>query len=413
MKRLLGLLLLLLVTPAFAQSDDDDVVFSPQAIVVNPRPSFEVDVFLDRGGSNDVPTYQVGESIQIGVRVSEDAYVYLFNVRSDGGVQQLLPNRYDSAGQNNFLRGGETRYFPPNNARYEFAAQPPRGLDKVVAVASRTELNTRELAQFRGEEDFATSSLGEEGFARSLSIVVRPIQQSDWVTDTALLYVGDRPQQAAYGTIAVRSSPGDARVFIDGNFVGYSPLSYGTRPGRHDVRIERSGYETYSQSVNVRPGGTVTVDAGLSQRRRTGQVQFTSQPSGASVYVDGRYAGTTPTSNIELEEGRYEARFELSGHQDGFVSFRVDRGSSQTVRADLRTSTGGLHLQGNVGGAQVYLNGDFYGNIANGTGRLELQNLQPGTYELSVVAPGYSTYVEDVRIRGGEVVNVRFRQERR
>src|SRR5690625_6303031 len=97
MKRLLGLLLLLLVTPAFAQSDDDDVVFSPQAIVVNPRPSFEVDVFLDRGGSKDVHTYQVGESIQIGVRVSEDAYVCLFNVRSDGGVQQLLPNRYDSA----------------------------------------------------------------------------------------------------------------------------------------------------------------------------------------------------------------------------------------------------------------------------------------------------------------------------
>jgi len=413
MKRLLGLLLLLLVTPAFAQDNDDDVVFSPQAIVVNPRPSFEVDVFVDRGSGNEIPTYRVGESIQVGVRVSEDAYVYLFNVRPDGGVQQLLPNRYDSAGRNNFLRGGETRYFPPNNARYEFAAQPPRGLDKVVAVASRTELNTRELAQFRDEDDFATSNLDEEGFARSLSIVVRPIQQSDWVTDTALLYVGDRPQQAAYGTLAVRSSPSDARVFVDGNFVGYTPLSYGTRPGRHNVRVERSGYESYSQSVNVRPGGTTTVDAGLSQRRRTGEVQFTSQPSGASVYVDGRYAGTTPTTTIDLEEGRYEARFELSGHQDAQVSFRVQRGSSQTVRADLRTNTGSLTLQGNVGGAQVYLNGDFYGNIANGTGRLEIDNLRPGTYELSIVAPGFSTYVEDVRIRGGDTVNVRFRQERR
>src|SRR5690625_7365625 len=111
MKRLLGLLLLLLVTPAFAQSDDDDVVFSPHAIVVNPGPSFEVDVFLDRGGSNDVPTYQVRESIQIGVSVSDDAYVYLFNDISDGGAQQLLPTPYDSTDHNIFLSVRATRYF--------------------------------------------------------------------------------------------------------------------------------------------------------------------------------------------------------------------------------------------------------------------------------------------------------------
>ena len=414
MKRILGLLLLIVVwaSPAWAQSQDG-VVFSPQSIVVNPRPGFEVDVFLEQGSDQQIPTYRVGEEITIGVRVSEDAYVYLFNVRPNGQIQQLLPNRFDSAGQNNRLSAGQTRYFPASNARYVFNAAPPRGLDKIIAVASRTQLDTRQLANFEEDGNFATSQIGEEGFARNLSIVVRPIEQGNWVTDTALLYVGDRPQEAAFGTLAVRSSPSDAQVYVDGEFVGYTPVSYGTRPGRHEVRVERQGYDTFSQSVNLRPGSTTTVDARLNQVRRTGQVSFDSEPRRAEVYVDGRFVGTTPTSSIQLEAGSYEARFQLPGHQDASVRFEVRSGESQTVSTRLRGTNGTLEIVANVGGARVYLDGDFVGNIASGSGRLTVNDLSPGTYELVVIAPGYRTSVTDVRIEGGQTNQVRVRQDRR
>lgn len=415
MKKLLGLLLLTVVwaSPAWAQAQEDGVVFSPQSIVVNPRPGFDVDVFLDKGSDAQIPTYRVGEEITIGVRVSEDAYVYLFNVRPNGEIQQLLPNRFDDAGQNNRLRAGETRYFPSPNARYTFNAAPPRGLDKVIAVASQTQLDTRQLASFEENGNFATSQLGEEGFARNLSIVVRPIEQGNWVTDTALLYVGDRPQEAAFGTLAVRSSPSDAEVYVDGEFVGYSPVNFGTRPGRHEVRVERQGYETFRQTVNLRPGSTTSVDARLSQVNRTGRVSFESQPQGAEVYVDGRFVGTTPTRSVEFQPGSYEARFQLSGYQDSFTRFEVRAGQSQTVSTSLRGTSGSLEIQANVGGARVYLDGSFVGNIASGSGRLTVDDLRPGTYELVVVAPGYHTHVSDVRIQGGETNFVRVRQERR
>lgn len=412
MKRILGLLLITaLFSPSWAQNDD--IVFSPQSIVVNPRPGFEVDVFLDRGSGNEIPTYAIGEAIRIGVRVSEASYVYLFNVRPDGGIHQLMPNRYDDAGRNNRLSAGETRYFPASNARYTFNAEPPRGLDKVIAVASRTQLDTSQLARFGEDPNFATSQQGEEGFARSLSIVVRPIESSSWVTDTALLYVGERPREAAYGTLRVNSSPADAQVYVDNQFVGYSPVNYGTRPGRHEVRVELGGYESYRESVNVRPGQTSTVDARLAQTRRTGSVSFDSEPREAEVYVDGRYVGTTPTSSISLDAGSYEARFRRSGFQDTFVSFEVRAGSSQTVSTRLRSQTGSLAVQANIGGAHVYLDGTSMGTIPNGTGRLVLDDLQPGNRELVIVAPGYQTFVSDVQIRPGETTDIRVRQERR
>ena len=133
------ILLLSLCATALAQT----ITLDPQSIVVNPLPSFSVEVFVDRDASgNGVPVYNIGEQISIGVRVSEAAYVYLFNIKTNGQVNQLLPNRYDDNGKNNYLQAGETKYFPPRNARYTFDIDGPNGLEKVIAVASRTALDT-------------------------------------------------------------------------------------------------------------------------------------------------------------------------------------------------------------------------------------------------------------------------------
>jgi hypothetical protein len=182
---------LLLSPVALAQSFE----VSPQAIIVNPAPGFGVEVWLDRDRTGSAtPTYQVGDEISIGVRVDEESYVYLFDIRPNGEVTQIFPNRFDG---NNRLRAGETRTFPPAGARYVFNIAPPRGLSKVVAVASTSELNTSQLASFQREADFASSSIGEQGFIQNFAIIVRPIPQQSWVTDTALYHVGAQPPRQA------------------------------------------------------------------------------------------------------------------------------------------------------------------------------------------------------------------------
>ena len=248
MKSLLSIPLLSLLAFGFAQ--DDGAVFSPQSIIVNPDPSFEVETFVDKDDSGrDVPSYEVGEDIRIGVRTSEDAYVYLFSVKSDGEIQQILPNEVDSYGRDNFVRADRTKYFPPDDARYSFEVSGPRGLDKVLAVASLDPLDTLDFLEFESEGSFRTSSIDEGEFAESLSVIVRPLPQDDWVTDTALFYVGGRPTTQRYGTLDITSSPEGARAYVDGRFVGYTPVRYGTTSGEHEVRVEGDGYEDYVTTV--------------------------------------------------------------------------------------------------------------------------------------------------------------------
>ena len=190
--RTLSLIAALLISAtAFAQGFE----VSPQAIVVNPAPGFGIEVWLDRDASGaGTPVYEVGDQVRIGVTVDEVSYVYLFDIRSNGEVTQIFPNRFDS---DNLLWPNEVRTFPPAQARYVFDIAPPRGLSKVVAVASKDELDTSQLASFRREADFATSNIGEEGFIQSFAIIVTPVPQQSWVTDTALYHVGARPQPAA------------------------------------------------------------------------------------------------------------------------------------------------------------------------------------------------------------------------
>jgi hypothetical protein len=323
------------VSFAFAQ----EIVISPRSIVVNPLPSFEVEVFVDKDRSGDgTPSYQVGERISIGVRVTESSFVYLYSVKSNGQVVQILPNRFD---RDNFIRAGETRFFPPSGARYSFTVDGPRGIDKVIAVASRSSLNTDRLARFEANASFATSNIGQDGFAGAFSIVVEPIEQQDWVTDTVLFAVGP-PPAPRFATLVVDSIPSGADVLVDGRFVGRTPLRFETDPGRHDVSVSLDGYRTFSQSINIASGETFRINAVLAAIPRFGT----------------------------------------------------------------------LVIRANVGGAQVFIDGDFSGNIPSGSGVLVLSDLRTGEHEVTIVAPGYRSVVEEFRIRPGETEELRVRQRR-
>lgn len=389
-----------------------DVVLSPRSIVVNPVPGFGLQVWVDKDPTGRAtPTYDLGDSIRISVRSDQDAYVYLFSLAADGEVVQILPNRIDSGGGDNFLRANATRTFPPAGARYMFNVEPPGGLAKVIAVASRRPLDVSTLASFRSEGNFALSNVGEEGFARALRIIVTPVPQADWVSATALYYVGARPSVGAYGTLQVDSEPRRGEVYVDRVFAGFTPLTYDLRPGTYDVEVVAGG-RSASERVQIRPDRTSDVFVSLRPVVRVGTAIFSSAPSGSEVYVDGRFVGTTPTARVTFDEGTYQAEFRRSGFLSERVSFEVRADRDTRVSATLRAQLGVLEITANVGGARVFVDGREVGAIASGSGRLSVRDLTDGVHEITVGSPGYRTLVQDVRVRAGETTTVTLRQTR-
>jgi PEGA domain-containing protein len=81
---------------------------------------------------------------------------------------------------------------------------------------------------------------------------------------------GDRDADRSadrFGAVAVRVQPADADVFIDGERwetpAGENRLLVELSEGTHRVEIRKAGYKTYTSSITIRSGETVTLNVSL------------------------------------------------------------------------------------------------------------------------------------------------------
>jgi len=406
MKRALALFLPFLAALSLAAAK-----VTPQGIVVNPVPGeLRVRVWVDKDpGKTGNATYRIGEPIYIFVSVTEDAYVYLFDIKPNGEVSLFVPNPYE---RNNYLREGETRRFPPPGARYRFTVDGPPGEELVLAVATKRPLTSREIGDIeRGQVRVA----GKEALARALSIALDPLPPDEWSTDWARFVVvattapppPERP--GARATLEVRSDPSGAQVYLDGRYLGLTPLVSSVAPGRHQVEVRKEGYEPYKVSVRLNPGERVRVYARLVPAVTTGRLEVRSEPSGAQVYINGAYRGKTPLV-LTLDPGVYDLRLVLPGYAEYRERVRVRPGETTVVTARLVPEEARLEVITNVR-ARVFLDGYELGWTKGG--RL-VATVKSGYRWLVVLAPGYEPYVEriDLPPGGTRVVRVTLKPAR-
>lgn len=90
------------------------------------------------------------------------------------------------------------------------------------------------------------------GFGQNYALIARDIQRT-------------MSRDAQFSTASLYSTPPGGRVFIDGNFKGYTPLSVEQiAAGKHLIRIERGGAFVWGQVVTISPTEDAVVKAKLS-----------------------------------------------------------------------------------------------------------------------------------------------------
>ena len=118
------------------------------------------------------------------------------------------------------------------------------------------------------------------------------------------------PPTPIYGRIKVASTPFDADIYLDGKKVGITPeLLNNILIGDHELKIEKKGCAAVTKSVKVEENKTVEVSVDLP----TGEnVTLKSNPTGATIYIDGELVGTAPLTQT-LSYGSHKIKAELDG----------------------------------------------------------------------------------------------------
>ncbi|WP_297491602.1 PEGA domain-containing protein, partial [Thermococcus sp.] len=166
------------------------------------------------------------------------------------------------------------------------------------------------------------------------------------------LSVGAVPETLP-GVLEVKANV-PAAVYVDGVFRGTisGELTLKLSPGRHSLRVERSGYFPYEEDVELESGALRLVSATLQKvpEVKWSVLRINSDPSDASVYINGTYMGKTPLTlnvspgvyRVELSKGGYvgySTFVTLVNHQTKELSVRLSR--IQTSTSSTASTAGG------------------------------------------------------------------------
>ena len=136
--------------------------------------------------------------------------------------------------------------------------------------------------------------------------------------------------------------------------------------------------------------------AAFAEESKAIRCDFTSQPDGATVIVDGMTRGVTPLTLYDLAPGPRHVRFELSNYEgvDEFMFLR--EGGAVSKNAVLSPVKGILLLETEPAGCDISLDGVSFGK----TPRLITSLDAKGAYRLLVQKPGYQPRTVEVKFNG-------------
>jgi serine/threonine protein kinase len=228
------------------------------------------------------------------------------------------------------------------------------------------------------------------------------------------------------GELAVNSTPEGAQIQIDGRSDPSWVTPYrvtGLNPGQHSITLSKVGYSSETRSLEVASASKSFLAVHLTQLGAT--VAVTSEPAGATVYIDGRDTGrVTPAQIVVTQKGTHTLLVRKQGYLDETMS--ADLVLGQTFRfspilkvlgitEDIKIggkfkklfggeSTAGMSkvvVKTQPKGAQVTVNGrmvdkptplDFY--------------LNPGNYIVDVMLSGYKPIHRVVTVERGSKVEL-------
>ncbi|MCY3839517.1 MAG: PEGA domain-containing protein [Gammaproteobacteria bacterium] len=143
-----------------------------------------------------------------------------------------------------------------------------------------------------------------------IGVLVAFVAVADW-------YVGGVGPRVLLGsaTLNLTSQPDAARVFLDGEVVGRTPLlDQSVRPGRAVVRMEHRFHDAVALSVS--PARGEVEDVHVEFPAATGGLEIVTNPRGADVMIDGKkLEEVTPIVLSPHPTGSFEIAASIRGRE--------------------------------------------------------------------------------------------------
>ena len=163
-----------------------------------------------------------------------------------------------------------------------------------------------------------------------------------------------------WAIVSLNTAPAGATVLVDGAEAGVTPAALEIMSGEHDIEVRLAGYNAWTSKVLVEADKPQQLaDVALTQA--DGRVEVASNPSEASVSVDGEFRGRTPLA-IRLSPGRtHRVAFSKPGYESATRDLSVAADSGRKLQIDLTPQYGEIEVT-STPPAEVFVDGERRGS---------------------------------------------------
>jgi len=159
-----------------------------------------------------------------------------------------------------------------------------------------------------------------------------------------------------------------------------------------NITIESNGGEPKQVNMNLIVS---------SEQPTVGSIYVTSDPSEASISLDGIYKGKTPITIDKVKEGSHIIKITKNRYEDYNVLVTVTAGETETVNANLVKQPGAIYVSSDPSEASISLD-----KVYKGRTPMTISKVSAGSHEIKITKPGYKDYNVQVTVTGGETETV-------
>ncbi len=198
------------------------------------------------------------------------------------------------------------------------------------------------------------------------------------------------------GRLGVNSQPFGAKVLIDGELIGETPLSaVPVEAGEHSLRIQAARYLPLEQTLLV-TGRNIQQHLELVLEPAWAEITIDSLPQGATVLVDGEAAGTTPVV-LEILQGERQLILQKEGFAHWQEVLTITASEAQDMgTVELQPAAATIQLVSLPNRANVTVDGEFRGQTP-----LTLEVSPDHPHRLAVFKPGYRRHISSLELAAG------------
>ncbi|PWR72221.1 hypothetical protein DK846_09580 [Methanospirillum lacunae] len=215
------------------------------------------------------------------------------------------------------------------------------------------------------------------------------------------------------GTFEISSDPGGAMAYVDGVYAGTTNLVVGNiPPGRHEVKVSRAGYDDYLEWVSVQNQVITPVYASLhpASGASGGFIVVTTEPPGATVFLDDQYQGLTETGRpLEISNvspGSHRIYITSRNYEDFEAMVMATAGviTPVTVQMDpspMPQACGLVMVSSDPAGADIIVDGQL-----KGTTPATVEAVCSAKHTYSIKLDGYQEYNSSFEVIPGQVLQI-------